>query len=44
MMEPYAGKRCYVVADPAGAQRSQYTEETAFDVLKSAWVPGIPRR
>jgi hypothetical protein len=35
MMEPYAGKRCYVVADPAGAQRSQHSEETAFDVLKS---------
>jgi hypothetical protein len=35
MNEPYAGKRSYVVADPAGAQRSQYSEETAFDVLKS---------
>jgi hypothetical protein len=34
-MEPYVGKRCYVVADPAGAQRSQHSEETAFDVLKS---------
>lgn len=32
--EPYVGKRCYVVADPAGNQRSQHGEETAFDVLK----------
>jgi hypothetical protein len=35
MMEPYVHKKCYIVADPAGNQRSQHGEETAFDVLKS---------
>jgi hypothetical protein len=35
MGEPYTGKRAYIVADPAGNQKSQHGEETAFDVLKS---------
>ena len=42
MMEPFQGKRSYVVADPAGAQRSQHTEETAFDVLRSAGFLAYP--
>jgi len=42
MQEPYNGKRCYVVADPAGAQRSQHTEETAFDVLRGAGFLAYP--
>jgi len=42
MTEPYNGKRCYVVADPAGAQRSQHTEETAFDVLRGAGFLAYP--
>lgn len=33
--EPYAGKRVYVVADPAGREKSQITEESAYDVLRS---------
>jgi hypothetical protein len=35
MSGEYAGRRSYVVADPAGMQKSQLTEENAFDVLKS---------
>jgi hypothetical protein len=34
LADPYAGKRAFVVADPAGVQKSQHTEETAFDILK----------
>ena len=30
---PFAGKRVFVVGDPAGRQRSQTREETPFDVL-----------
>jgi hypothetical protein len=30
---PYAGRRVFIVGDPAGAQRSQLSEETNFDVL-----------
>jgi hypothetical protein len=36
---PYVGKRVFVVADPAGAQKSQLAEENAFDVLKAAGLP-----
>lgn len=31
----YAGKRIFVVADPAGRERSQLYEENAFDVLRA---------
>ena len=34
-MEPYFGKRVYVVADPSGMHKSQLSEENAYDVLKS---------
>lgn len=34
MAEPFYGKRAFIVGDPAGAQKSQLSEETAFDVLK----------
>lgn len=40
--EPYAGHRCFVVGDPAGAQRSQITEETVFDALKSLGFLSYP--
>jgi hypothetical protein len=30
----YPGQRVYVCGDPAGAQKSQLSEQTAFDVLK----------
>lgn len=30
---PFAGKRVFIVGDPAGRQRSQTREETPFDVL-----------
>ena len=32
---PYATCKVFVVADPAGAQKSQLTEETAFDALRN---------
>ena len=32
--DPFAGRRVIVVADPAGVQRSQLSEETPFTVLK----------
>jgi hypothetical protein len=31
---PFAGRRVFVVADPAGVQKSQTGEETPFDVLR----------
>jgi hypothetical protein len=34
MAPPFYGKRVFIVADPAGNQKSQLTEQTAFDVLK----------
>ena len=34
MGPPFYGRRCFVVADPAGNQKSQLSEENAFDVLK----------
>jgi hypothetical protein len=36
LSEPYLGKRVFIVADPAGRERSQLSEENAFDVLKQA--------
>lgn len=32
--EPFAGRRSFVVADPAGRDKGQLTEETPFDALK----------
>lgn len=31
---PFAGKRMFIVGDPAGRQRSQTGEETPFDILR----------
>jgi hypothetical protein len=42
LAEPYVGKRAYVVADPAGNQKSQLTEENAFDVLKQHGFVAYP--
>jgi hypothetical protein len=42
MAEPYVGKRHYVVADPAGNQRSQLSEENAFEVLKQHGFVAYP--
>jgi hypothetical protein len=33
--EPFVGKRFYVIADPAGREKGQVTEESPFDALKS---------
>jgi hypothetical protein len=41
-VEPYLGKRSFVVGDPAGAYKSQLAEENAFDVLKSAGFAAYP--
>jgi len=40
--EPYLGRRIFVVADPAGMQKSQLAEETAFDVLRQAGLAAYP--
>ena len=42
MSDPYVGKRNFVVADPAGNQKSQLTEENAFDVLKTNGFVAYP--
>ena len=34
MGEPYAGRRVFVIFDPSGTAKSQYTEDTAASVLK----------
>jgi hypothetical protein len=39
---PFAGKRVFVVGDPAGRQRSQTREETPFDVLKEEGFLAYP--
>lgn len=31
---PFAGRRVFIVGDPAGVQKSQITEETPFDILR----------
>jgi hypothetical protein len=36
------GKRVFVVADPAGREKSQLAEENAFDVLKQAGLSAHP--
>ncbi len=40
--EPFAGRRAFIVADPAGIQKSQITEETPFDVLKQQGFLAFP--
>ena len=40
--EPFAGKRCFVVGDPAGNQKSQISEETVFDALRSLGLLAYP--
>ena len=42
MSGPYAGKRHYVVADPAGREKSQLSEENAFDALKQHGFQAYP--
>lgn len=40
--EPYGGRRMFVIADPAGAQKSQLAEENAFDVLREEGFTAYP--
>jgi hypothetical protein len=40
--EPYAGKRVFVVADPAGREKSQISEECPFDVLRDQGFLAYP--
>jgi hypothetical protein len=40
--EPFAGKRFFVVADPAGREKSQMTEESPFDVLRQRGFLAYP--
>lgn len=40
--DPFAGKRFFVVADPAGRERSQITEETPFDALRDMGFLAYP--
>jgi hypothetical protein len=42
LVDPYVGKRVFVVADPAGREKSQLAEENAFDVLKAAGLTAYP--
>ncbi len=42
LADPYAGKRAFVVADPAGNQKSQLSEQNAFDVLKELGLLAYP--
>jgi hypothetical protein len=39
---PFAGRQVFVIADPAGIQKSQLTEQTAFDVLKEEGFAAYP--
>ena len=39
---PFYGRRCFVVADPAGNQKSQLSEENAFDVLRDKGFLAYP--
>lgn len=41
-VEPYAGKRVFVVADPAGREKSQLSEESLFDALRSLGFLAYP--
>jgi hypothetical protein len=40
--EPFAGRRVFIVGDPAGKQKSQVTEQTPFDDLKSEGLLAYP--
>lgn len=40
--EPYEGRRAFIIADPAGAQKSQLAEENAFDVLREEGFRAYP--
>jgi hypothetical protein len=40
--DPYAGKRVFIIADPAGKERSQIGEECPFDVLKDEGFLAYP--
>lgn len=40
--DPFSGRRVFIVADPAGRQKSQITEETPFDVLKEQGFLAYP--
>jgi hypothetical protein len=42
MMEPFVGQSLFVVGDPAGRQKSQLSEETAFDVLRDYGFRAVP--
>jgi hypothetical protein len=39
---PFIGKRVFIVADPAGVQKSQTGEETPFDVLREHGLMAYP--
>jgi hypothetical protein len=39
---PYSDHRVFIVGDPAGGQKSQVTEETPFDVLRSEGFMAYP--
>ena len=40
--EPFAGRRVFIVGDPAGREKSQITEETPFDALKAEGFLAYP--
>ena len=40
--QPFAGKRVFIVGDPAGRFKSQIDEETPFDVLKTLGFMAYP--
>ena len=40
--EPFAGRRVFIVADPAGIQKSQITEDSPFDILKQEGFLAYP--
>jgi len=39
---PFAGRRIFIVGDPAGAAKSQLSEETNFDILKEQGFLAYP--
>lgn len=42
LRERYAANRVFVVGDPAGVAKSQYSEESAFDVLRNYGLECVP--
>jgi hypothetical protein len=42
MQEPFAGRRVFVVGDPAGKQKTQVTEESPFDALRAEGILAYP--